>query len=328
MKVPMFSFFINVPAVLTVLSCCTICISSGFSSVLQLSDYTVHQFPFVFLFPPYFPDIFIFFSSLLLSIFLYTICLSHYCLRSFYISFSVFILFSIFFLGFPPVCPTQYLCLSLLFLSPFLNNFLFIFLSNFSFVVCLFAFLFLRFIFGLFVFPRISVPISVFRCYTSVTSCLLLLLSFSTFYFTVDLMYSFNSNCSTQKLYQKLLIIVSPIVKTSRPFSPSPSSLHPSLILLTHIQLPPSVPTLLSPLVSVLSLHCPSLATCRAESEVGVAAVRRSGTPRKSFSFTHSTPRRELLGADNNLIKITKMGTVSVPVPYPITPLKGSQTWF
>ena len=62
--------FINVPAVLTVLSCCTICISSGFSSVLQLSDYTVHQFPFVFLFPPYFPDIFIFFSSLLLSIFL------------------------------------------------------------------------------------------------------------------------------------------------------------------------------------------------------------------------------------------------------------------
>ena len=43
------------------------------AKAVQLSDHTVHQFPFVFLFPPYFPDIFIFFSSLLLSIFLYTI---------------------------------------------------------------------------------------------------------------------------------------------------------------------------------------------------------------------------------------------------------------
>jgi hypothetical protein len=58
----------------------------------------------------------------------------------------------------------------------------------------------------------------------------------------------------------------------------------------------------------------------------GGGTPRKSGgTPRKSLSFTHSTPRRDLT---ENLIKITKMGTVSVPVPYPITPLKGSQTWF
>jgi hypothetical protein len=64
----------------------------------------------------------------------------------------------------------------------------------------------------------------------------------------------------------------------------------------------------------------------RTETEAGAAHVtRKGGTPRKSFSFTHSTPRRELA---ENLIKITKMGTVSVPVPYPITPLNGSQAWF
>ena len=47
-------------------------------------------------------------------------------------------------------------------------------------------------------------------------------------------------------------------------------------------------------------------------------------TPRKSQSFSHSTPRtgggntplKESL--NENLIKITKMGTVTVPVPYPV----------
>lgn len=71
---------------------------------------------------------------------------------------------------------------------------------------------------------------------------------------------------------------------------------------------------------------------------------KQVSTPTKSYSFSHSTPR----GADStsrvaeltpsvveftprvvdseNMIKITNMGTVSVPVPYPVN--SNDKQWF